>query len=206
MTNAAGEFPWVATIQEPIAKEALGILRALIHEFDLGHSGTLRIGGYAHDTPEWAPIGREGHWRNKRAQVAEMLVNRGVLEAARSEFVGGYQGVGDESGDFLFVRADEQLVRRACQALEERVNRRARAPARRAHPGRHSEGAGGAPSNSPESRDAFGRSYRSTMGTLLAYLTIICVGVFVVFLLAKFVPGFGDWLISVLEAVSTKAA
>ena len=50
----------------------------------------------------------------------------------------------------------------------------------------------------------FGRSYGSTLGVGLAWATILAVFVAITFLATKFIPGFGDWLVGVLVAVSKK--
>lgn len=224
---AADDLDWVRTIQEPIAREAMHILSDLIGQFDLGRSGTLRVSGYAHNAPEYALIGQNDHWLNRRTQVAEMLVARGVLERAEARFVGGYAGAGAETGDFLFAVANEQVVRRVHAAFEERFK-----PSRRPSPATNTPRVipvppptqGPAPpatSAATTSGEGFGSpiphqstntvhlgfwlNFRATLGKGLAWVAIGLIVLLIFFVAARMIPGFGDLVISVIEATADKS-
>ena len=123
--------PWIRTVQVEIAEEALAILDDVIHEIDLGRTGTFRIGGYAGDSPVSLPVGND-YSRDKRTQVGQMLVARGALISAQAHYAGGSPYVADEDrGNWLVVEADEQTVRNTADALRTRL--RLRPPAPRAH-------------------------------------------------------------------------
>ena len=130
MTNGTGRFPWTQTIQGDIAREALHILQEVIHEFDLGKTGRIRIGGFAHDTPPSIPIGSDDAWRKPRTEVAEMLASRGVLQSANARYVGGPYAADTDMGYWVFVQADEQTVREAHKELEDRFKPKPAPPQR----------------------------------------------------------------------------
>jgi hypothetical protein len=130
MMNGTSRFPWTRTIQEGIAREALHILQEVIHEFDLGKTGRIRIEGFAHDTPPSIPIGSDDAWRRSRTEVAEMLVSRGVLRSADATYFGGPYVADTDRGYWVFVEADEQMVREAHGELEDRFEPKPAPPQR----------------------------------------------------------------------------
>jgi hypothetical protein len=138
--------------------------------------------------------------------------------------VSGYAG--EDSGDFLFVIADERIVREAYAALLERSRPKHQPEARvpplemlpknqqDAYPSRPSPPApppasraavSRATVGSPEKAQSFQHTYQSTLGRLLAWVTVLAALLLAVGLAAWLVPGFGELLIRIIAAVAKKS-
>lgn len=120
MADGTNQFPWTQTIQASIARDALHILQGVVHEFDLGKTGTIRISGYPPGGPPEIFRSNDADVR-RRTEVAKMLESRGVLRSVESRYVGGSIYIAEaDTGQWLFVEADEQTVRDCVRELEGR--------------------------------------------------------------------------------------
>lgn len=126
MTDQSNEFPWIESMGEEAAREALHILRDIASEMDSRGSGRpVRIDGYSHDTPPSPPIGSDEYWVQRRTDAANDLVKRGVLKRVRAEYVGGSPYVDQaDIGHWLWIEPNEATVRRALAILERRLRPR----------------------------------------------------------------------------------
>ena len=124
MSTVPAPLAWLEEIPTDILAEARDVLEAINREIVLGKS-PIRIfpfpSEYEHHTP---PIGQEERLKALRADVAEMLVRRGVLQRQQGEYVGGPYARDADRGDWLVMEADPAAVRHALEQFREEGRRR----------------------------------------------------------------------------------
>lgn len=112
------DVPWLESLEDERANEAMAILHAILERMDAGDP--IRIEAYSEDSPATLALGSEEYWIERRARVVRALGHKGFLRSADRLTLGGPLVADYERGEWITIDADEAVVRMAKMTLEER--------------------------------------------------------------------------------------